>query len=217
MSATVRRRYAGGFRAASGMNLAGGFVPFRNRPAHHIEGMFTIRGARDTLADLPRIETARLAIAPLQVTDAPALRQLTDDPAITAAVDFLPTPFTLQDAEDLIRSCGRGRDCFLGAWTRDGVPDAASRALAGVVGTHLRGAGTIEIGYWVGGAARGRGFAYEAVSAILDLLGERFPARLIVAECRPTNVASWGLLEKLGFRDTGEEGHRPGRRLLRRD
>jgi hypothetical protein len=30
------------------------------------------------------------------------------------------------------------------------------------------------------------------------------------------NVASWGLLQKLGFRDTGEEGHRPGRRLLQR-
>jgi RimJ/RimL family protein N-acetyltransferase len=193
-----------------------GIVPFRNRPAPHIETMFTIRGARDTLADLPAIETARLTIAALRPADAPAVRALTDDPAITAAVDFLPTPFTLQDAEDLIRSGARGRDCFLGAWTRDGAPDSAGRALVGVFGTHLRGAGTIEIGYWVGGAARGRGYAYEAVSAILGLLGGRFPARVVVAECRPANVASWGLLEKLGFRDTGEEGHRPGRRLLRR-
>ncbi|WP_457107224.1 GNAT family N-acetyltransferase [Methylobacterium sp. P5_C11] len=185
--------------------------------------MFTIRGARDTLADLPAIETARLSIAALRRTDAPALRRLTDDPAITAAVDFLPTPFTLQDAEDLIRSGARGRDCFLGAWIRGGAPpeaggqaDAAGLELVGVIGTHLRGTGTIEIGYWIGGAARGRGFAYEAVSAILGCLGERFPARIVVAECRPANVASWGLLEKLGFRDTGEEGHRPGRRLLRR-
>jgi RimJ/RimL family protein N-acetyltransferase len=85
------------------------------------------------------------------------------------------------------------------------------------VGTHLRGAGVIEIGYWIGGAARGRGFAFEAVSAIIAALSERFPARFLVAECRPANVASWSLLEKLGFRDTGEEGHRPGRRLLRRD
>ena len=38
--------------------------------------------------------------------------------------------------------------------------------------------------------------------------------RILVAECRPGNVASWELLRKLGFRDTGEEGHRPGRRLL---
>ncbi|MHB2208926.1 GNAT family N-acetyltransferase [Methylobacterium sp. CM6257] len=190
--------------------------------------MFTIRAARDTLADLPGIETARLSIAALQPEDAQALRRLTDDPAITAAVDFLPTPFTLQDAEDLIRSGARGQDRFLGAWTRDAdgaatggslqsLPDQHGRELVGVVGTHLRGAGVIEIGYWIGGAARGRGFAYEAVSAIVALLGRRFPARTIVAECRPANVASWGLLQKLGFRDTGEEGHRPGRRLLQRD
>jgi RimJ/RimL family protein N-acetyltransferase len=190
--------------------------------------MFTLRGTRDTLADLPGIETARLSITGFRLEDAEALRRLTDDPAITAAVDFLPTPFTLQDAEDLIRSGARGRDRFLGAWARDDQPgtagkradahaDPAAPDLVGVVGTHLRGPGTIEIGYWIGGAARGRGFAYEAVAAILALLRSRYPARVVVAECRPANVASWGLLQKLGFHDTGEAGHRPGRRLLRRN
>jgi RimJ/RimL family protein N-acetyltransferase len=184
--------------------------------------MFTIRAARDSLADLPGIETARLSIGALQPADAEALRRLTDDPAITAAVDFLPTPFTLQDAEDLIRSGARGQDRFLGAWTRAigtgaTAPGPNVCGLVGVVGTHLRGAGVIEIGYWIGGAARGRGFAFEAVSAIIASLSGRFPARTIVAECRPANVASWELLRKLGFRDTGEDGHRPGRRLLRRD
>lgn len=197
-------------------------VPFPARPAPHLDGMFTIRAARANLRDLPGLETPRLSIATLRSEDADAVRRLTDDAAITAAVDFLPAPFTLQDAQDLIRSGARGQDCFLGAWIREtGTADApaefAARDLVGVVGTHLRGAGVIEIGYWIGGAARGRGFAYEAVAAIIDLLRARFPGRTIVAECRPANVASWGLLEKLGFRDTGEEGHRPGRRLLRRD
>ncbi|MEL6059755.1 MULTISPECIES: GNAT family N-acetyltransferase [unclassified Methylobacterium] len=183
--------------------------------------MFTIRAARASLCDLPGIETPRLSIAALRPEDADALRRLTDDPAITAAVDFLPARFTLQDAEDLILSGRRGQDRFLGAWRREaGAADpsagSAGRELIGVVGTHLRGAGTIEIGYWIGGAARGRGFAFEAVSAIIGLLAKRFPSRTIVAECRPANVASWELLRKLGFRDTGEEGHRPGRRLLRR-
>jgi len=197
-------------------------VPFPARPAPHLDGMFTIRAARANLRDLPGLETPRLSLATLRPEDADAVRRLTDDAAITAAVDFLPAPFTLQDAQDLIRSSARGQDCFLGAWIREtGTADApaefAARDLVGVVGTHLRGAGVIEIGYWIGGAARGRGFAYEAVAAIIDLLRARFPGRTIVAECRPANVASWGLLEKLGFRDTGEEGHRPGRRLLRRD
>ena len=83
-----------------------------------------------------------------------------------------------------------------------------------VVGAHLRGEGAVEIGYWIGGAARGRGLGTEAVSATLAFLARRFPRRTVVAECRPANTASWGLLTKLGFRDTGEPGHRPGRRVL---
>jgi len=194
-------------------------VPFPARTAPHLDGMFTIRAARANLRDLPGLETPRLSLATLRPEDADAVRRLTDDAAITAAVDFLPAPFTLQDAQDLIRSSARGQDCFLGAWIREtGTADApaefAARDLVGVVGTHLRGAGVIEIGYWIGGAARGRGFAYEAVAAIIDLLRARFPGRTIVAECRPANTASWGLLTKLGFRDTGDDGHRPGRRVM---
>lgn len=170
--------------------------------------MFLRRGpARDSLADLPRLKTDRLRIAALTRRDAEALRALTNDPAITGAVDFLPEPFTLADARRLI---GDGRaigDCFLGAW------DATS-SLVGVIGTHLRAEHAIEIGYWIGGAARGRGYGAEAVGAVVGLIARRFPRRLVVAECRPDNVASWGLLHKLGFRDTGDEGHRPGRRVL---
>lgn len=163
---------------------------------------------RDTLADLPGLTTGRLAIAGLGLADAEDLRRLTDDPAITGAVDFLPDPFTLEDARALIAGGARGRDRFLGACS------LGERALLGVVGTHLRGEGAIEIGYWVGGAARGRGFGAEAVSAVLALLAARFPHRTILAECRPANTASWGLLTKLGFDDTGDDGHRPGRRVL---
>ena len=166
------------------------------------------RQSRDSLADIAGLETARLSLRPLAPDDAPALRALTDDPAITGAVDFLPAPFTLADARTLILSGRRDEDRFFGAWAREG------RGLFGVVGTHLRGTEAVEIGYWVGGAARGRGIATEAVSGIVGLLSRRFPRRTIVAECRPGNVASWGLLTKLGFRDTGEEGHRPGRRLM---
>lgn len=168
---------------------------------------------RDSLIDLPVLETARLSVAPLEARDARALRDLTDDPAITGAVDFLADPFTLEDAQALIGSARHGRDRFLGAWTRD-PGRGEGTALVGVVGAHLRGEGAVEIGYWVGGAARGRGFGAEAVAATVDCLRLRFPRRTIVAECRPGNVASWGLLHKLGFRETGSDGHRPGRRQL---
>lgn len=162
----------------------------------------------DTLLGIPAIETERLHIAPLTSDDAPQVRSLTDDPAVTGAVDFLPDRFGIEDAQALISSGRHGRDVFLGARER------TSGKLVGIVGTHLRPEPTIEIGYWIGGAARGRGYAGEAVGAVIALVARRFPRRLVVAECRPKNVASVGLLQKLGFVDTGEDGHRPGRRVF---
>lgn len=179
----------------------------------HLRGMFFRKlASRYSLSNLPEHATARLRLAPLVAADAEALQALTDDPAITGMVDFLPDPFTLAHARGLIGRGAKGKplkDCFLGA-KADGL-------LVAVVGLHLRGDHAVEIGYWVGGAARGRGYGSEAVTGAIAVLRARFPHRFVVAECRPENAASRGLLLKVGFRDTGDEGHRPGRRIFSLD
>jgi len=164
-----------------------------------------------TLLAPPVIATARLRLAALSPDDAPALQRLTDDPAITAMIHFLTSPFTLADAQALIAGNSSGRDRFMGIFGH--APDV-SDGLVGIVGVHLREAADIEIGYWIASAMHGRGIAAEAVRGVLDWLAADWPERRIVAECRRENIASWRLLEKLGFRSTGAAGSRPGRQLL---
>lgn len=173
----------------------------------HMDAMFfKTLASRYSLATLPAVETARLRVDGLVPADAEAVQALTDDPAITGAVDFLPDPFTLDDARRLVGRVKPIKDRFLGIRGKSGT-------LVGIVGTHLRGDQAVEIGYWMGGSARGQGLGSEAVAGVVGLLRQRFPHRIIVAECRPENRASVGLLRKVGFRDTGDEGHRPGRRI----
>jgi RimJ/RimL family protein N-acetyltransferase len=157
----------------------------------------------ETLAALPRLRTARLRLAPLGLSDAAQFRAVTDDPKIIAGVDFLSHPFTLADARALIRGAGDGRDRFIGI--------SRNARLIGVVGAHLKAHERIEIGYWIGSAWSGRGYATEAAAAVIASLRRRFPQRRIFAECRPGNRASWRVLEKLGFSPTGKPGARPGR------
>lgn len=133
---------------------------------------------------------------------------MTDEPAIVDAVDFLHHPFTIEDAERLIRGAEDGTDCFWGVWLPEHPP------MAGAVGTHLRGASEIEIGYWFSRAARGRGLARESVEAVVSALVQVYPHRLVYAECRPENAPSWTLLTRIGFEPSGSEGHRPGRSKL---
>ena len=154
---------------------------------------------------VPPIATARLTVSALKLEDAAALRAITGDPAVTRAIHFLPEPFTVADAEALIRGDIHGVERFLGVRT-----DA--RTLIGVVGVGAHGA-DIEIGYWFGTAYHGKGYAGEAVGAVVEALLQGHPDRRIVAECRRDNARSWALLAKLGFEPAGE-GTRPGRELL---
>jgi len=158
------------------------------------------------LTAYPPQSTERLNLRPLGSSDAEALQVLTDDPAIIERIIFLSSPFTLADAQALIGS-NDDENCFLGVWLAE--------ALIGVVGTHQRSGQQLEIGYWFGPQVHRRGYATEAVSAVLANLRRTYPARQIIAQCKLENKPSWNLLHKLGFRPTGEPGEWAGRALLK--
>ena len=162
----------------------------------------------ERLDQLPPISTARLRLQVLTLEDAQAFRDMTEEVAESGLIHFLQTPFGLLDAKALISSNGNGRDCFWGVWRQD---DAE---LIGAIGTHFRGDRQIEIGYWFGSSSRGKGTGTEAVFAVVSALKQACPDRLIFAECRPQNIVSWQLLERIGFRADGTDGVAFGRRTL---
>ena len=57
----------------------------------------------------------------------------------------------------------------------------------------------IEVGYIVNRRYQRSGYAYEALSAVMDA-AFRAGVHRIFAECDPRNLASWRLLEKVGMR-----------------
>lgn len=160
------------------------------------------------MIDSSIVETERLRLVPLAARDTEALQHLTDDTAIVAAISFLRAPFTAADAAALIAQNGNGSDLFRGIWRR------ADAVLVGVIGAHRQGTGAVEVGYWVGTAFQRQGYAFEAAHALVRHLRSATPPPRIVAECHPDNRASWGLLERLGFRYGGAPGARAGRLLL---
>lgn len=65
--------------------------------------------------------------------------------------------------------------------------------------------GRAEIGYGIGAAYWGRGYATEGAAALCRWALEN-GARTLEAEAAPENAASMRVLEKLGFRPTRETG-----------
>ena len=67
---------------------------------------------------------------------------------------------------------------------------------------------TFSLGYTFHYSHHRKGYAFEALSALTDLLHERHPAWEFICFTDPDNIPSMSLLKKLGFRDMGYLPHR---------
>jgi RimJ/RimL family protein N-acetyltransferase len=74
--------------------------------------------------------------------------------------------------------------------------------LIGSCGLGRRPSGAVELGYWIGRAFWGRGFATEAGYALVDI-ARALGLRQLEASHFIDNPASGRVLEKLGFESTG--------------
>lgn len=65
--------------------------------------------------------------------------------------------------------------------------------------------GCFSLGYTFHYAHHRRGYAYEALSLLVDVLHERYPDMEFISFTEPENIASMALLRKLGYDDLGYE------------
>jgi RimJ/RimL family protein N-acetyltransferase len=168
-----------------------------------VKGDLQSREAR-TLADVKpayRIVTERLVLRCYELVDAPLLKG-----AIDASLEHLRDmpwiggePQTLDDKLALLRR-------FRAAFDRDedlvyGIFDRDESQLLGGTGLHARvGAGALEIGYWIGRAHVGRGFATEAAGALTRIGFEVHRLDRVEIHCGPENRVSARVAAKLGYR-----------------
>src|SRR4051812_31068419 len=84
------------------------------------------------------------------------------------------------------------------------VVERASGTLIGDAGLYRTPLGEVELGYTLGQAWWGRGYATEAAGAWLEAAFSRLGISEVVALAEPANAASLRVLEKLGMRRDGE-------------
>ena len=77
--------------------------------------------------------------------------------------------------------------------------------LGGISLTNVRRgvAETCSIGYWIGARHARQGYMFEGLALALKFAFERLKLHRLEAACLPHNVASRGLLLKLGFHEEG--------------
>lgn len=145
---------------------------------------------------LERLETARLLLTRPRDDDAPAIfARYAGDPEVTRYLAW-PTHRTVEDTRLFIQFAdaewARGPVGPYLIWSRE---DAR---LLGATGLSFESGGDATTGYVLARDAWGRGYATEAVHAMVDLARD-LGVRTLSALCHPDHAASIHVLEKCGF------------------
>lgn len=147
---------------------------------------------------LPLLQTPRLRLRTVEIADVPALYAVFADPRVMRYWSSAPME-EIAEAEALQADiAAMMRDDTLYQW---GIEPLDGAGLIGTVTlyridvAHRRG----EIGFALGGAHWGRGYASEAVGAVVAHAFEERGLHRLEADADPRNGASLRVLEKLGF------------------
>ena len=144
---------------------------------------------------IPLLRTDRLTLRAPCRNDVPAIVRFAGDRRVAANTARIPHPYGADDAEQFIASANREDGSVTFAIVFDG-------ALIGVCGIDPRPDGP-ELGYWLGAPYWGRGYATEAVRAVIDHAFGELGLQMLQSGARVSNPASRRVLEKCGFQWTG--------------
>jgi RimJ/RimL family protein N-acetyltransferase len=145
---------------------------------------------------VPVLETERLALRAPRFDDAKAIALLANDLRIAQNTLRLPHPYSFADAESFIATANSddGERVFL-------ITRGAT--VLGACGLARLNRAQPEIGYWLGVAFWGQGYATEAARALIDHAFGDLGYETLAGGARVSNPASRRVLEKCGFQWTG--------------
>jgi RimJ/RimL family protein N-acetyltransferase len=154
----------------------------------------------------PAITTPRLALRRPRKADAPRLAVLLNDINVARMTSRIPHPYDLAAAEAFVDRAGvkdpRREANF--------VIEHPALGPIGGLGFHAQDESPLpEIGYWLGRAFWGEGFATEAAVGALDWARDGWRKRAVRAGHFADNPASGQVLCKAGFLYTGDVEQRP--------
>ena len=148
----------------------------------------------------PRIATERLLLRPPTPGDAVYIAELANDAEVARMTTGVRHPYRLADAERYLSAlAGKGP-----SKARVFLVEHPGFGPMGLAGLYRGGSLAPELGYWMGRTFRRRGFATEALRALLEWAARDWDVRAALAGCFADNPASARVLEKAGFLYTGE-------------
>lgn len=144
------------------------------------------------------IRTQRLFLRPGWAEDAPALARAIAHQSVVRMLARAPWPYREGDAAAFLAAPQDSRLPSLLVT----LPQEGGRIIGGC-GLHRGERGAAEVGYWITPSHQGRGFAREALAALIGA-ARLLRHRRLAGRHAIDNPASGAVLRAAGFRATGE-------------
>lgn len=151
---------------------------------------------------LPQLSTPRLILRALEMDQAEVLFTLANGPKIADNTANIPSPYTLETAQDFI--AGSVEKYCAGELLSLGMHVRETGELIGMVSLRLNArhhAG--HLGGWVAAHSRNQGYAAEAASALMDFGFTELGLQRVGSQCFGRNKESARVMEKIGLRYEG--------------
>ncbi len=153
-------------------------------------------------SELPRLTTSRLLLRALESDQAETLFRLANGPNIAYNTANLPSPYTLETAQDFI--AGLGEKFHAGELLNLGMHVRETSELIGIVSLRLSARHHYgHLGGWVAAHARNQGYAAEAASALMHFGFTELRLQRVGSQCFARNKESARVMEKIGLRFEG--------------
>ena len=146
------------------------------------------------LLNLDVMQTPRLHLRAVVDGDAARISALAGDWDVASMTGRIPYPYSEHAAQHWVSGLAEREEVF-------GI--ALNGELIGICGFTPQPNGDAELGYWIGKAYWGRGFATEAASAVMSYGFTKVGVRRFVCKHLAENPASARVIRKLGFRYVG--------------
>jgi len=147
------------------------------------------------------LETSRLVLRSFQDSDLGTFLGYRNDPEV-AKYQSWDVPYPRESAIQFMEWMKTANPESLGEWFQAVVELKSTKEMIGDVAfcTTTYDDRQAFVGYSLARPYWHQGYAFEAVECLLKYLFDERNLHRIIAECDVDNVASWKLLEKLGFR-----------------
>lgn len=146
-------------------------------------------------------KTERIYIRPVSINDKESIFVYRSDPETYKHLSLRPQ--TSDDVEDFIKKSSNVFN-VPGTWFQFVIIENLNNQVIGDIGIHFLDTDPenkqVEIGYTLDRKYRGKGYATEALTVVINYLISDLNKHRIIASIDPTNIPSIQLIERLGFR-----------------